>query len=124
MIWSSILTLVFVFNLQSETDSVVYRSDQFSPGVISEYIEITLSQDKKDFISGAYWSVYRSGDETVESERAQINFKNAQRYSGEEVGVKGQLQLFEKGEWIYFRIAEGVLELDHESIGIQTFEPE
>lgn len=68
--------------------------------------------------------MYRSGFETVETPRTHFDFKEVLRYDGVEEGVKGLIKLSENESWLRFRIAEGILEIQHTDVGIQQFELE
>lgn len=101
-----------------------YRSDQFSPGVISEYIRITRSSDRSKIVKMEYWYIYRNGGSTEETKPVEIKFRKGEKYEKEEVGYAGELLLPETETFIPFRIAEGMLELTHGKESIQSFEME
>lgn len=106
----------------SDLPTETYRSDQFSPGVISEYIKLTLSSDRKHIKKIEYWYVYRDGNTGAKSEVYDLKFRKSERYAGEEVGNKGELLLPEAEEYVSFINAEGLFEITHEPERIQSFE--
>jgi hypothetical protein len=116
--------LLFAINYQISAQTIQYRSDQFRPGVISEYIEVEFLDSGGGFIKGKYWSIYRSGFETYSTEKEEIMFRQVKKYDGEEVGIEGQLKLSINENWLIFRIAEGVFEIEHSDTNFQIFEKE
>ncbi len=104
--------------------TTTYRSDQFSPGVISEYLRVTRSSDRSKIVKMEYWYVYRNGNNTDQTKPVEIKFRKGAKYENEEVGYAGELLLPESDTYLSFRIAEGMLDLTHSKDRIQTFEPE
>lgn len=107
-----------------ELPTTTYRSDQFSPGVISEYIRVTRSSDRSKIVKMEYWYIYRDGMDTEETKPVEIKFRKGAQYEKEEVGYDGELLLPESDTYLSFRIAEGILEVTHSKESIQVFEPE
>lgn len=120
----TLLSCCLSFQNQTVTHKQTYRSDQFRPGVISEYIEVTRSASRGEIIEMKYWSLYRSGNDTEKSDAENIKLKDVESYQKEEHGWKGKLQFGEKGDWLTFRIVEGVFEIEHLDSEVQTFEME
>lgn len=111
--------------LHEKSFTTTYRSDQFRPGLISEYIELTFSERQNQIIHGYYWSLYQSGSQMEETPREKLNFKEVeQTINSEEESFTGKVQLYEGDEWLDFRLAEGVLEIKHLGLGLQIFEME
>lgn len=108
-----------------ELPTTTYRSDQYSPGIVSEYIRITRSSDNSKIVKIEYWYVFRgSGEFPEETEPEEIKFRKGERYEKEEVGYDGELMLPETEVYVPFRIAEGTLEVTHGNERVQIFEME
>ncbi len=112
-----------MFCLQTN-ESTTYRSDQFRPGVISEYIQVEFSEKRDSILSVSYWSTYRSGNETEQTAVENLELKNTLGFTGEEHGLKGELKFNSDENWLPFRIVEGVFEIEHSNDSYQIFEPE
>ena len=118
-------------NTQPESDNsdgtaslpkTIYRSDQFSPGLMGEWIEVTFSSDRASIQEIRYWYVDNQSRNASEKEVATI--QKDERYEGEEVGIKGEIQLPGSDEFLKFRIVEGVFEIVRPDGTTQTFAPE
>jgi hypothetical protein len=117
-----LFSLTLLFCTQQSPIQKTYRSDQFRPGVISEYIQMNFTKNQDSLISGEYWSVYRDNSfETQETPKQAIELKNISFYQGEEEGIKGELRLPQDEMWFAFRMAEGIFEIDYGQDNIQTF---
>ena len=125
-----ILLLSLLFHPGTDTEielnkehTDTYRCDQYRPGVISEYLEVTLNSDRTQIKSIHYWYVYRTSSGAEESEEWNVQFRKGEQYdTGEEVGNEGELMLPETDAYVPFRIAEGVFEISHSADQIQIFE--
>jgi hypothetical protein len=124
----SVLSLFFslgiLLNAECQVSKDFYRSDQFRPGVISEYIEVKQNETRDSILSISYKHVYRSGSSAEESSIQILELRQLNYYSGEEQGWEGQLKLPEGVHWLPFRIAEGVFEIQHDAESFQVFEKE
>jgi hypothetical protein len=116
--------MVVWFNASSQSLNNSYRSDQFRPGVISEFIVVEQNETRDSILSISYKYVYRSGSSAEESSLKSLELREVNFYSGEEQGWEGQLKLPEDEYWLPFRIAEGVFEIEHDMERFQVFEKE
>lgn len=123
-----LFSLTFYSNFETFNDqkapTETYRSDQYRPGLISEYIKLTLSNDRQKIKKIEYWYTFRDGNNASKSEVYDLKFRKSERYEGEEVGNKGELMLPETEEYLPFINAEGMLDINHGNDMIQTFEIE
>lgn len=101
-----------------------YRSDQYTPGIISEYIKLTLSSDRQHIKKIEYWYIFNGAEDGEESKVYELKFRKNEQFEGEEVGNKGELMLPEDGVYIPFRKVEGIFEITHGHESIQVFEME
>ena len=124
----SVLSLFFslgiLLNAECQVSKDFYRSDQFRPGVMSEYIEVKQSETRDSILSISYKYVYRSGSSAEESSIQILELREVNYYSGEEHGWEGQLKFSKDDQWLPFRIAEGVFEIEHDAESFQVFEKE
>lgn len=103
-----------------------YRSDQYemSPGIISEYIKLTLSSDRQNIKKIEYWYLTRDGDSALKSEVYDLKIRKSEKFEGEEVGNRGELMFPETGIYQPFSRVEGVFEIIHGAEMVQVFEME